>query len=687
MIRFSCYNGHIHPSKLEVIDDLSEEAMHKALEDGIDNYELKNNKSSCGKPLDLKANEDGICITADQVTTSSSIDRDCKFDEINIKHMAETKDVARKIHMKRSQSLGNELYRKAILIGVADSGEDTDQGLSADGSHDPSGSLVSFGEKDHEVSTSDKFPEALRSDTVQVSSDLVRDGSSFLTGDPQQKVEWSDNSDTQFPGDCSNHTPGKPRSTNVLLRSFSSSDAVAYGGHITGYYVPRATSCCGLNALDLKQEDTIAHKIGTHVCQDGEGDDSVEHNDRTIMQDPANDGYEGYNCVGTAKHWILPDEANTSKNQFESMIDYQEEYPTKDFKIKRIEEWVSNLQHCSPSEETHDLSMTFDYPADTGGEGSNGLSTSKQDSKITPGMESVKRYISSLSATSTSAQLANHGLVVIPFLSAFVGLKALNLSGNAIVRITAGALPRGLHVLNLSKNNISIIEGLRELTRLRVLDLSYNRILRIGHGLASCSSLKELYLAGNKISEVEGLHRLLKLNVLDFRFNKISTTKGLGQLAANYNSLQAISIEGNPALKNVGDEQLKKHLLGLLPHLVYYNRRSIKVGSTKDLGSARLNVSGHQFDRGLRSSELKTARKGSHLVAAPKKPPSVIHGRRNHQAAALVKPTRDKHGRLPPSGMRTVSRASFYDFGKRGISFKPDLTMHRSRSAGNLGSL
>lgn len=51
------------------------------------------------------------------------------------------------------------------------------------------------------------------------------------------------------------------------------------------------------------------------------------------------------------------------------------------------------------------------------------------------------------------------------------------------VRITAGALPRGLHMLNLSKNNISTIEGLRELTRLRVLDLSYNRIFRIGHGM------------------------------------------------------------------------------------------------------------------------------------------------------------------------------------------------------------
>lgn len=54
-----------------------------------------------------------------------------------------------------------------------------------------------------------------------------------------------------------------------------------------------------------------------------------------------------------------------------------------------------------------------------------------------------------------------------------------------LVRITAGALPRGLHILNLSKNSISTIEGLRELTRLRVLDLSYNRIVRIGHGMAS----------------------------------------------------------------------------------------------------------------------------------------------------------------------------------------------------------
>ena len=87
------------------------------------------------------------------------------------------------------------------------------------------------------------------------------------------------------------------------------------------------------------------------------------------------------------------------------------------------------------------------------------------------------------------------GLVFIHYLSFWSLHTAIQSSGIfclvtvfslhfLVVRITAGALPRGLHILNLSKNNISTIEGLRELTRLRVLDLSYNRIVRIGHGMA-----------------------------------------------------------------------------------------------------------------------------------------------------------------------------------------------------------
>ncbi|KAI3824724.1 hypothetical protein L1987_06195 [Smallanthus sonchifolius] len=259
--------------------------------------------------------------------------------------------------------------------------------------------------------------------------------------------------------------------------------------------------------------------------------DSVGHADKSDGDDD-----EAYDYAGLAKDWIVPavDERAKGKSVQEDYSDCQwEELPDEDFKIKRIEKWVMDLQHSSSSEET-DMLRDLDH------HGQNGKNTildpmaaSKNDAKTNLGMDAAKRYISSLNAAATTAQLANHGLVVVQFLSAFSSLRALNLSGNSIVRITVGALPQGLHILNLSKNSISTIEGLRDLTRLRVLDLSYNRILRIGHGLGSCSSLKELYVAGNKISEVEGLHRLLKFDVLHLRFNKLSTTKNLGQLAAN----------------------------------------------------------------------------------------------------------------------------------------------------------
>ena len=77
-------------------------------------------------------------------------------------------------------------------------------------------------------------------------------------------------------------------------------------------------------------------------------------------------------------------------------------------------------------------------------------------------------------------------------------------------------------------------------------------------GLSNCTAIRELYLAGNKISDVEGLHRLLKLAVLDLSFNKITTAKALGQLVANYHSLLALNLVGNPVQANVGDDALRR---------------------------------------------------------------------------------------------------------------------------------
>lgn len=211
----------------------------------------------------------------------------------------------------------------------------------------------------------------------------------------------------------------------------------------------------------------------------------------------------------------------------------------------------------------------------------------------------------------------------------------------------------------------------------------------IWEGLASCSSLKELYLAGNKISEVEGLHRLLKLSILDLRFNKISTTKCLGQLAANYNSLQAISLEGNPCQKNVGDEQLKKYLQGLLPHLVYYNRQPIKVNTLKDGAdrSVRLGMSSHQFDRSLRS-DRKTTRKGSHGGAGARWPSTPSTHARRSQTVDSPKVSKGKQSQLPPTRTKGSTQSRYpLDLPSKALNLTSERSIRKSRSEGTLGAL
>ncbi|KAG2639399.1 uncharacterized protein LOC120659944 isoform X2 [Panicum virgatum] len=310
------------------------------------------------------------------------------------------------------------------------------------------------------------------------------------------------------------------------------------------------------------------------------------------------------------------------------------ELTPRTYNIKRIEDWINQIDMDAITvDEQGESSISASTESC---EPTAGVRAVRPDAKSPLGMEIAYTYISKLTPASSSAQLASLGLVAIPRLSAFSGLRLLNLSGNSIVRVTAGALPKGLHMLSLSKNNISTIEGLRELTRLRLLDISYNRISRIGHGLASCSSLKELYLVGNKISEVDGLHRLLKLKFLDLRHNKISTSKGLGQLAANYNSLEAINLDGNPAQKNVGDEHLKKYLLGLLPNLVVYNKHPIRATGSKDVSDrhSRKISSSHRADRGGRSD-----RKSSRMVGASSshKSQSSRHAHPGYASGSMLK--------------------------------------------------
>ncbi|KAI4366567.1 hypothetical protein MLD38_022428 [Melastoma candidum] len=274
-------------------------------------------------------------------------------------------------------------------------------------------------------------------------------------------------------------------------------------------------------------------------------------------------------CVDESRDWPL--------NQWVA-------FTTPSSSFNRVEEWVKDLDNAEGSpgadEEQESGDEAVDYPPSPEMSISHARDAAhlhpRHNTNLSEEMLHANNVIQSLNSSSSVAHISGMGLKVVPAMSVFVSLKSVNLSGNSITRIAPGSLPKGLHILNLSKNKINAIEGLRELTRLRALDLSYNRISRIGHGLSNCTLIKELFLAGNKISDVEGLHRLLKLTVLDLSFNKITTTKALGQLVANYNTLRALNLLGNPIQSNIGEEQLRKAVCSLLPKLAYLNKQLIK---------------------------------------------------------------------------------------------------------------
>ncbi|MCO5550858.1 hypothetical protein L7F22_004352 [Adiantum nelumboides] len=297
--------------------------------------------------------------------------------------------------------------------------------------------------------------------------------------------------------------------------------------------------------------------------------------------------------------------------------------------------------------------------------------------------------VRSLHPSSTVAHLSGIGLWEVPSLGIFSSLRTLNLSANLIVHVPAGCLPRSLHSLDLSRNRIAQIEGFRELTRLRVLNLSHNRISRIGHGLANCTLIKELYLAGNKIGEVEGLHRLLKLAVLDLSFNKVTTSKALGQLAANYGSLLALNLLGNPILTNFSEDQMRKLVTALTPHVAYLNRQPIKAISVREaaldsVARAALGTS----QRHSKSRDIKPARKPSAALpsTAKKKPPPHQHTRLLEKKVAAASSSGHHHhhgkvlGRTQGGGQSSFLGGPFqynaFDSGKQ--------PMPRSRSTGVL---
>ncbi|KAL9241091.1 hypothetical protein vseg_015241 [Gypsophila vaccaria] len=689
MGRFSCFYGHLQNYKHKKSAQPSFETMIKMLQVGDPNHAASSPKLP---DISIKENDDSNSSNDIEHATLSS--RGWRSGEYEREYDAESNIESVNFEMgnlRRSLSVGCDLDLNRRILDDDKSDDCIDQALSYEGSHDCN-DIVAMSPptvaKNAETTSPCQDQEADQSLSPHCSSDLVNresifsfSAANYLEQEGQKRcqdpsfAEYADNSCRQSP-------ESSRMSKSYSMPNFDCTSVTSPRLSLHAL-ATRNRSFEDLNMLGVKKEGIRAHDVCVVGMTESNKDDSFCLPEVFDGENAAIDNYDSLDYGCSSKDWIVPvpdDTCEVSDTLEDSSSNHWTQYPSHELKIKRIEEWVIDLQHSSPvdvdeianSNPVKKASMFLD-------------DMDKVGMKLNPGMEAAKRYISSLNPTATTVQLANHGLVAIPLLGAFVSLKIINLSGNSIVRITAGALPRGLHILNLSKNKLSTIEGLRELTRLRVLDLSYNKISRIGHGLASCSSIKELYLAGNKISEVEGLHRLLKLAVLDLRFNKIATSKSLGQLAANYNSLQAISLEGNPAQKNVGDEQLKKYILGLLPNLAYYNRQRTKTSTLKDSSdrAIRLGISAHHIDRGALRSDQKSS---SHRGAAKRPSHSSSRGPKS-QASDSIKHSMGKHGLVPPGGSRMTHRHNLLDIGNKLQSLKAGLSLHKSRSEGNIAAV
>jgi hypothetical protein len=107
------------------------------------------------------------------------------------------------------------------------------------------------------------------------------------------------------------------------------------------------------------------------------------------------------------------------------------ELSPRTYSIKRIEDWISQIDIESEVilEEQGESSSSASTKYC---ESVTGVSAVRPNAKSHLGMEIAYTYISKLTPVSSSAQLANLGLVAIPRLSAFSGLRLLNLSGNSI---------------------------------------------------------------------------------------------------------------------------------------------------------------------------------------------------------------------------------------------------------------
>lgn len=368
------------------------------------------------------------------VTSSVFVEQGWKAEEIKGKEIiGNDTRFHQKGLIKKSQSLGSGLCHEGRILCENDIEDDTDQGLSSD-SLDQNGIGGPYCTKDAGVSTTSDRENVPQSQTAQFGSDIVNGKSILSIEDPRHsEKEGPENSEVLVSSEGGNESRNPMPSTPPMIDKSSSLPDIRSSSLSSGQ-APRARSCEDLHMLHMRWKEVSFCEVEMQVMQEQErnyNDSKTEKNNFEISLD---DGYDPYNYSASAKDWIIPvaDEVNMATILHrKSSSGLYDELPNKDFKMKRIEEWIIDLQHCSPLEGSNELTDT-NRPLNRDSTVISGLRGTRVDTNVTPGMEAAKKYISCLSANATTAQLSNHGLAVIPYLSAFVSLRVLNLSGNSI---------------------------------------------------------------------------------------------------------------------------------------------------------------------------------------------------------------------------------------------------------------
>lgn len=415
----------------------SSEAMHKTLEDSSQKKALSNSSYlATESKTSLKEEEHVHTNVTDYVTDYSPTEHDYRSEEIDDKYSRDCDTVAHKTaQIRKSQSVGSGLNWDEKT-----SEEEMEQKYSDDGSVEHSRSIA--------PDSSEQFPEQLPSDSVRVHSAFTKNLSIFSIGDPEQtEREVAADKDDIYASVEVNSGEVTPTTPHLIVKS-SSLPRLGSPTRYPGSFLPHSRSAEDMNTLDARKKDTM-RESGRQV-EYQQRDESMHKN---TGENPADETDEHYNYVDSAKDWIVPasDRANMGKGiEGETSFNHWNEVPAKDFRLKRIEDWVINLQECGPLEESNEPAPCDDQESPKDSALTVEQTVPKVDVKVTPGMEAAKRYISSLNSSTTAAQLTNLGLVVIPFLSVFNSLKALNLSGNSIGLFVICSFMRLINAMLLS---------------------------------------------------------------------------------------------------------------------------------------------------------------------------------------------------------------------------------------------